>query len=80
MIIVAGVVAGGIRLAAQFAEKGASQEHMKTIIGTFLMVALLLLMAEFSPKIARGLSVVIVTTSVVMNGKPFLLLLKKITE
>jgi hypothetical protein len=79
-IIVCGLAAGGIRLVGRFVAVGRSPEHMRTVIGTFLLIALLLLIAEFAPDMAKGIAIVVLTTSVVMNGEPFLKIVGKLAD
>lgn len=67
-VIVATLAAGGIRLAGQFKKLGPSPEHMRTILGTFILTGILLLVAEFQPASAQALAVAVLVTALALNG------------
>lgn len=78
--IVAGLAAGGIHLASRFAQGERDQENIRIVVGTFLLVAILLLIAEFWADGARGLAIVILVTSIVMNGGEFFKFIGSLVE
>lgn len=67
-VIVSTLAAGGIRLLGQFKQKGPSPEHVRTILGTFILTALLLLIAEYQPGSAQALALAVLVTAVALNG------------
>lgn len=77
-IVVAGLAAGGLNIMAQLATKGRGEHMNRPIIGTFLAVGALLLIANWLPDLAAALALVLFVTSLVMNGKPFTDMLNKI--
>lgn len=77
-VIVAGLAAGGINLASQLVTRGRGEHLTRPLIGTFLAVSALLLMANWWPDLAAGLALILLVTSVVMNGEPFIKVLNKV--
>lgn len=77
-VMVATLAAGGINIAAQLVERGRGEHMARPIIGTFLAVGALLLLANFWPDAAAGLAVVLLVTSAVLNGRPFVAVLNKV--
>lgn len=80
-VIVAGLAAGGLHLSWRVVEDEADEVgNMRIVVGTFILVALLLLIGEFWPEGARGLAIVILVTSIVMNGGPFFKMIGSLVE
>lgn len=77
-VVVSTLAAGGINIAAQLVERGRGEHLARPIIGTFLAVGALLLLANFWPDAAAGLALVLLVTSVVLNGRPFVAVLNKV--
>lgn len=77
-IVVAGLAAGGLNVAAQLVNRGRGEHLNRPIIGTFLTVGALLLMANWLPDLAAALALVLFVTSLVMNGRPFVTVLNKL--
>lgn len=75
IVIVAGVAAGGLKLASDYRKNGRTPENVRVMVGTCLLVAVLLLIANFWPDGARVLAVAILVTSIAMNGGDFFALL-----
>ena len=71
VVIVAGVAAGGIKAAADFRKHGRTQENVRVMVGTALLVAALLLIANFWPDAASAIAVAVLVTSIAMNGGEF---------
>lgn len=76
-VVVSTLAAGGITLAGQLAERGRGEHLMRPLIGTFLATGALLLLANWAPDIAAGLGLILLVTSLVMNGQPFIKVLNK---
>jgi len=69
IILVSVVGAAGLQLAAQQREAPSVPAALRVVVGGFLLAAVLLLLVNFWPEGARGLAVVILVTSVVLNGQ-----------
>jgi predicted anti-sigma-YlaC factor YlaD len=76
-VIVGTLAAGGINLASQLATRGRGEHLMRPVIGTFLAVGALLLLANFWPDAAAGLALVLLVTSFVLSGRPFIAVINK---
>lgn len=80
IVIVAGVAAGGLKLAADIAKNGRTPENVRVMVGTALLVAALLLIANFWPDVAQALAVAVLVTSLAMNGGEFFKLLTSLVD
>lgn len=80
-IILAAVIgAAGLYLVVQIKDKGVTDDVYRVILGAFLLTAFLMLLAEILPDVARGLSLVILLTAVVMNGGQFFKLITSLVD
>ena len=68
VVVTSAAVAGGLNLAVQLKDKGTGTHLARPVIGTVILTAVLLLVAQWWPAGARGLALVILLTAVVMNG------------
>lgn len=81
VILVSVTAAAGTQLAAQVRRDGASGTGtLRTLAGAFLLAAVLLLVAEFWASGARGLAVVVMVTSLVINGRDAFSLLASLVD
>lgn len=80
IIIVSGLAAGGLKFAADWPKVGGTPDAVRVVAGTFVLIALLLLIANFWPDGARALAVAVLVTSVAMNGGDFFKLISSLVD
>lgn len=79
--IVAGLAAGGVHLGARFGRNAADVDgNMRVIVATFILIALLLLIGQFWPEGGRGLAVLVMVSSMAINGRDLATLLGSLVE
>lgn len=80
--MVAALSAGLMHLArlAMSTEDTEASDYWRVILATFVLVAILMLVAEFYPNGARGLAVLLLVTSVLINGVPVIQGINKLIE
>lgn len=82
VILAAVATAAGLHLIVVFEQGNGTDAHgrksTRVVIGALFLLLFLYLISEFWPDGARGLALVILLTSLVMNGEKFFYLVRRV--